>query len=81
MEQYKLYGYDIGLISFFLFNLIELKPRQAIFTDAGIPHAYIKGNIIECMANSDNVVRAGLTNKFQDIEVLIDILNYKFGTL
>ena len=79
LDQYKVYGFDAGLISFFLFNLIDLKPRQAIFTDAGIPHAYIKGNIIECMANSDNVVRAGLTNKFQDVEVLIDILNYRFG--
>lgn len=80
LEQNKLYGTDIGLISFLLFNLIELKPRQAIFTDAGIPHAYIKGNIIECMANSDNVVRAGLTNKFQDIGVLLEVLNYKFGS-
>ena len=78
LEQYKLYGNDIGLISFFLFNLIELKPRQAIFTDAGIPHAYINGNIIECMANSDNVVRAGLTNKFKDIDVLLEVLNYQF---
>lgn len=78
MEQYKLYGFDTGLLSFFLFNLIELKPRQAIFTDAGIPHAYIKGNIVECMANSDNVVRAGLTNKFQDVEVLLDIIDYSF---
>lgn len=79
LEQYKLYGFDAGLISFFLFNLIDLKPRQAIFTDAGIPHAYIKGNIVECMANSDNVVRAGLTNKFQDVEVLLKVLNYSFG--
>ncbi len=79
MEQYKLFGADVGLLSFFFFNLIHLKPGEAIFTDAGIPHAYIKGNIIECMANSDNVIRAGLTNKFKDVETLLNIIRYDFS--
>jgi len=79
--QQKLYGYDIGLLSFFFFNIIQLKPEQAFFTDAGVPHAYIKGNIIECMANSDNVVRAGLTNKFKDVDTLLEIMNYSFGEI
>ncbi len=79
LKQYDLFGDDIGLFSFFFFNIIELKPGEAIFTDAGIPHAYIKGNIIECMANSDNVVRAGLTNKFKDINTLLEIINYDFS--
>lgn len=77
--QHAIYGNDVGLISFFFFNLVQLKQGQAIFTDAGTPHAYLKGNIVECMANSDNVVRAGLTNKFKDIETLLDILNYDFN--
>lgn len=79
LTQHELYGNDIGLFSFFFFNLIHLKPGQAIFTDAGIPHAYIGGNIIECMANSDNVVRAGLTPKFKDVSTLLDILVYNFS--
>jgi mannose-6-phosphate isomerase len=79
VEQYGLYGADVGLFSFLFFNLIQLKSGQAIFTDAGVPHAYIKGNIVECMANSDNVVRAGLTGKFKDVRTLLEILTYRFA--
>ena len=79
LEQYQLFGDDIGLLSFFFFNLVHLKSGEAIFTDAGVPHAYIKGNICECMANSDNVVRAGLTGKFKDVKTLIDIIRYDFA--
>lgn len=77
LEQRKKYGSDVGLFSIFFLNLVHLKAGEAIFTDAGIPHAYIKGNIVECMANSDNVVRAGLTPKFKDVETLINILKYE----
>lgn len=72
----KQYGNDVGLFSIFLFNFVELKEGEGIFLDAGIPHAYLKGNIIECMANSDNVVRAGLTPKFKDVDSLLEILSY-----
>lgn len=74
LVQYKNYGVDIGLISILLFNLVNLNKGEAIYTPAGIPHAYIKGNIIECMANSDNVVRAGLTPKFKDINTLLEMI-------
>ena len=79
LEQHTLYGADVGLLSFFFFNLVHLQQGQAIYMGAGVPHAYIKGNIIECMANSDNVVRAGLTNKFKDVETLLNIILYKFA--
>jgi mannose-6-phosphate isomerase len=79
IKQHELYGNDVGLLSFFFFNIVQLKPGQAIFTGAGTPHAYIEGNIIECMANSDNVVRAGLTNKFKDVNTLLEILDYSFA--
>jgi mannose-6-phosphate isomerase len=79
VEQYAVHGADAGLFSFLFFNIIQLRPGQAIFTDAGVPHAYVKGNIVECMANSDNVVRAGLTGKFKDVDVLLDILTYRFA--
>ena len=70
------YGIDAGLFSIFLLNLIHLEEGQGIFLAAGVPHAYLKGNIVECMANSDNVVRAGLTSKFKDIKTLVKILTY-----
>ncbi|MFP4547915.1 MAG: mannose-6-phosphate isomerase, class I [Fidelibacterota bacterium] len=73
------YGNDVGLFSIYLLNLVHLKKGEAVFLKAGIPHAYLKGNIIECMANSDNVVRAGLTPKFKDIGTLVDILTYETG--
>jgi len=79
VKQFGLYSYDVGLLSFFFYNIVELKPMQAIFTGAGIPHAYIEGNIIECMANSDNVVRAGLTGKFKDVNTLLDIMKFGFS--
>ncbi len=77
--QQKYAETDAGLFSVFFLNYIILQPGQAIFIPAGIPHAYIHGNIIECMANSDNVVRAGLTTKFQDKINLLKILTYEAG--
>jgi mannose-6-phosphate isomerase len=70
-------GPDVGLFSIFLLNLVHLKEGQGIFTPAGIPHAYLKGNIVECMANSDNVVRVGLTPKYKDAATLLQILTYE----
>lgn len=72
----KQYGIDIGLLTIFFLNHLDLSEGEAIFTPAGIPHAYLEGNIVECMANSDNVVRAGLTPKFKDVNTLLDILDY-----
>ena len=77
LEQYEKWGpEDIGLIFLFLLNRVHLEPGEAVFLSPGVPHAYLKGNIIECMANSDNVVRVGLTNKFCDAEALQNILVY-----
>ena len=81
IELFDIYGYDVGLLSIFFLNLVHLNQGEAIFTEAGIPHAYLKGNIVECMANSDNVVRAGLTNKYKDIETLLKILTYESGNV
>ena len=70
-------GPDIGLITLFLLNRVHLAEGDGMFAPAGTPHAYLKGNIIECMANSDNVVRVGLTSKFKDTSALIEILQYE----
>jgi len=71
---------DRGAISVYFLNLVHLGPGQAIFLATGEPHAYLQGTIIECMANSDNVVRAGLTPKFIDRDVLVNMLTYRGGT-
>lgn len=67
---HKLYPKDIGLFSPLFLNVIELKPGEAMFLYAETPHAYIHGLGIEVMANSDNVLRAGLTPKHIDVEEL-----------
>ncbi|VDL54148.1 unnamed protein product [Hymenolepis diminuta] len=68
---------DVGCLSVFFFNYIKMKPGEAIFLKANTPHAYLSGDCVECMANSDNVVRAGLTPKFKDVERLLDMLEYE----
>ena len=72
LKAYEKYGNDRGIFSIYLFNLVHLNPGEAIFQDAGIPHAYLEGQNIEIMANSDNVFRGGLTPKHMDIDLLID---------
>jgi len=67
---------DIGIFCSFLLNYVNLSPGEAIFLGAGEPHAYVSGDIIECMANSDNVIRAGLTPKLRDIPNLVQTLTY-----
>ena len=60
---------------------VHLKPGQALYLPANEPHAYLSGNVVECMATSDNVVRAGLTLKHRDTSVLCETLSYKQGQL
>ncbi len=69
--------FDRGLLSIYFFNLIKLRPGQAIFQDAGIPHAYLKGQNIEVMANSDNVLRGGLTPKHIDVPELLRTVTFE----
>jgi mannose-6-phosphate isomerase len=68
----KHYTDDIGLFSPLMLNTVELAPGEAMFLHAETPHAYIEGTGLEVMANSDNVLRAGLTSKFIDVSELID---------
>nr|WP_246070196.1 mannose-6-phosphate isomerase, class I [Mangrovivirga cuniculi] len=69
---------DKGIYSIFLFNIVQINPGEAIFQDAGIPHAYLEGQNMELMANSDNVLRGGLTHKFVDVPELLN--NIKFDS-
>ena len=73
----QLEDYDRGIFSIYFFNLIRLKPGQAIFQDAGIPHAALRGQAIEIMANSDNVIRGGLTPKHIDVPQLLKLITFE----
>ncbi|OVA04134.1 Mannose-6-phosphate isomerase [Macleaya cordata] len=75
----KQYPADVGVISAFFFNYVKLNPGEALYLDANEPHAYIYGECVECMATSDNVVRAGLTPKYRDVPTLCSMLTYKQG--
>ncbi len=71
------YPGDIGIFSPLLLNLIQLKPGEAMFLHAGVLHAYLHGVGIELMANSDNVLRGGLTPKHIDLPELFKVVNFK----
>lgn len=75
----KQYPADVGVISAFFLNYVRLNPGEALYLGANEPHAYVSGECIECMATSDNVVRAGLTPKTKDIQTLCSMLTYKQG--
>lgn len=62
---------DRGVFSIYLFNIAQLQPGEAIFQGAGVPHAYLEGQNIELMSNSDNVLRGGLTSKHIDVPELL----------
>jgi mannose-6-phosphate isomerase len=64
-------NYDRGIFSIYLFNLVHLKKGEGIFQPQGMPHAYLEGQNVEVMANSDNVLRAGLTDKHIDVAELM----------
>ncbi|HDX8591408.1 TPA: mannose-6-phosphate isomerase, class I [Aeromonas dhakensis] len=65
------YPGDVGLFSPLLLNVVTLQPGQAMYLDACTPHAYVRGTGLEIMANSDNVLRAGLTPKYIDVAELL----------
>lgn len=62
---------DKGVFSIYFFNIVNAKPGEAVFQGAGLPHAYLEGQNIELMANSDNVLRGGLTPKYIDVPELM----------
>lgn len=66
---------DVGLLALVLMNQVVLRPGEALFIAPNVPHAYLEGDLFECMACSDNVVRAGLTPKFKDLSALIELVD------
>ncbi|KAI9085613.1 hypothetical protein K1719_032456 [Acacia pycnantha] len=80
LQLERQYPADVGVIAAFFLNHVKLNPGEALHLGANEPHAYLCGECIECMATSDNVVRAGLTPKSIDVKTLCSMLTYKQGS-
>lgn len=73
------YPTDPGVLAAMLLNPVTLQPGEALFLGAGVPHAYIEGLGLEIMANSDNVLRCGLTPKHVDVPELLRVVRFEPG--
>jgi len=71
--------FDRGLLSIFLLNLVHLRPGEAVYLPGGVLHAYLRGSGMELMANSNNVLRGGLTPKHVDVPELLDNVVFEGG--
>ncbi|MFH9074265.1 mannose-6-phosphate isomerase, class I [Streptomyces alboflavus] len=71
------YPGDPGVIAAMLLNHVQLQPGEAMFLGAGVPHAYLDGLGVEIMANSDNVLRCGLTPKHVDVPELLRVVRFE----
>lgn len=76
LELGERYPGDAGVLAALLLNRISLAPGEAIFLSAGNLHAYLRGFALEVMANSDNVLRGGLTPKHVDVPELLRVLDF-----
>jgi mannose-6-phosphate isomerase len=70
-EDEEVKNVDRGVFSIYLFNIVGLQKGEGVFQAAGVPHAYLEGQNVELMANSDNVLRGGLTPKHIDVPELM----------
>ncbi|MEU6170086.1 mannose-6-phosphate isomerase, class I [Streptomyces tanashiensis] len=68
---------DPGVIAAMLLNRVKLQPGEALYLGAGVPHAYLDGLGVEIMANSDNVLRCGLTPKHVDVPELLRVVRFE----
>ena len=68
------FPFDPGVFAPYLLNIVELEPGESIYLEPQIVHAYVRGNGIELMNNSDNILRAGLTDKHMDVEELMSVM-------
>lgn len=76
IELQEHYPHDIGILGALLLNYVVLQPGQALYLGAGNLHAYVRGLGVEIMANSDNVLRGGLTAKHIDVPELVRVLEF-----
>lgn len=73
------YPGDAGVLAATFLNSFELQPGQTLSVGAGVVHCYVRGFGLEIMASSDNVLRAGLTNKRVDKDELLSVLDFEPG--
>ncbi|WP_030260169.1 MULTISPECIES: mannose-6-phosphate isomerase, class I [Streptomyces] len=71
---------DRGVIAGMLLNHFRLRAGEALYLGAGVPHAYLSGVCVELQANSDNVLRAGLTPKHIDVPELLKVVVFEAGS-
>lgn len=76
LELGERYPGDAGVLAALLLNRVSLAPGEAIFVSAGNLHTYLRGFAVEVMANSDNVLRGGLTPKHVDVPELLRVLDF-----
>jgi mannose-6-phosphate isomerase len=76
LQLHRAYPQDIGVLCPLLMNLVRLNPGEGIYISPGELHAYLEGVGIELMANSDNVLRTGLTEKHIEVEELLSIADF-----
>ncbi|HZZ48699.1 MAG TPA: mannose-6-phosphate isomerase, class I [Pseudonocardia sp.] len=79
LELSERYPGDAGVLAALLLNRVCLAPGEAMYQGDGVLHAYLSGSCIEVMANSDNVLRGGLTPKHVDVPELLRVLNFSAG--
>ncbi|MFG2737293.1 mannose-6-phosphate isomerase, class I [Streptomyces harbinensis] len=68
---------DPGVLAALLLHHVSLRPGEALYLGAGVPHAYLSGLGVEIMANSDNVLRCGLTPKHVDVPELLRVVRFE----
>lgn len=76
LELGERYPGDAGVLASMLLNRISLAPGEGMYLPAGNLHAYLHGVGFEVMANSDNVLRGGLTPKHVDVPELLRVLDF-----
>ncbi|MCP3800515.1 mannose-6-phosphate isomerase, class I [Allokutzneria sp. A3M-2-11 16] len=72
---------DAGVLCALLMNRLALQPGEAIYLPAGNLHAYLQGSAVEILANSDNILRGGLTPKHVDVPELLRVLDFSCGDM
>jgi mannose-6-phosphate isomerase len=78
VKLHRAYPADIGALFPLLMNVVRLEPGEAMFTPAGELHSYLQGEGIELMADSDNVLRGGLTDKYVNVPELLRIIDFTY---
>ena len=79
LELDEVFPSDPGILAALLLNRVVLQPGEAIYVPAGYMHAHLRGTGVEVMANSDNVIRGGLTTKHLDVSELLTVVDFEAG--